>query len=173
MILTTLVVYMVVLLCAGFWANKRIHGMTDFLLAGRRLGLLLTSGALAATHFGGGMVMGGGEYGFIYGLSGAWYGISCGVGLIFLAFLTAGKFRHLSLYTIPDYLEQRYNSKTRPRTGSLAFFNCSNGDIGGTSLISSGSAFNPRFCRQYRGNNSHNHIYCLHHPRRIVGCDDN
>ena len=93
--------------------------MTDFLLAGRRLGLLLTAGALAATHFGGGMVMGGGEYGFIHGLSGAWYGISCGVGLMFLAFLTASKFRSLSLFTVPDYLEQRYDSKTVRALGAF------------------------------------------------------
>ena len=119
MIPATIIIYMVILLCVGFWANNRIKSMTDFLLAGRRLGLLLTSGALAATHFGGGMVMGGGEYGFIYGLSGAWYGISCGVGLIFLAFLTASKFRKLSLYTIPDYLEQRYDSKTVRGLGAL------------------------------------------------------
>jgi len=115
----TVIFYMLILLGVGYWANKKISGMTDFLLAGRRLGLLLTAGALAATHFGGGMVMGGGEYGFIHGLSGAWYGISCGVGLMFLAFLTAGKFRKLSLYTVPDYLEQRYDSKTVRGLGAL------------------------------------------------------
>jgi len=119
MVLVTIIVYMVILLGIGYWSNKKITGMTDFLLAGRRLGLLLTAGALAATHFGGGMVMGGGEYGFIHGLSGAWYGISCGVGLIFLAFLTAGEFRRLSLYTVPDYLEQRYGSKSVRALGAL------------------------------------------------------
>ena len=119
MILTTIIIYMLILLGIGYWANKKIGGMTDFLLAGRRLGLLLTAGALAATHFGGGMVMGGGEYGFIHGLSGAWYGISCGVGLMFLAFLTASKFRSLSLFTVPDYLEQRYNSKTVRAMGAF------------------------------------------------------
>ena len=119
MILTTIIIYMLILLGVGYWANKKIGGMTDFLLAGRRLGLLLTAGALAATHFGGGMVMGGGEYGFIHGLSGAWYGISCGVGLMFLAFLTASKFRSLSLFTVPDYLEQRYNSKTVRAMGAF------------------------------------------------------
>ena len=119
MILTTIIIYMLILLGVGYWTNKKIRGMTDFLLAGRRLGLLLTAGALAATHFGGGMVMGGGEYGFIHGLSGAWYGISCGVGLMFLAFLTASKFRNLSLFTVPDYLEQRYKSKTVRALGAL------------------------------------------------------
>lgn len=119
MILTTIIIYMIVLLAVGYWANRQISDMSDFLLAGRRLGLLLTAGALAATHFGGGMVMGGGEYGFIHGLSGAWYGISCGIGLIFLAFLTAGKFRNLSFYTVPDYLEHRYGSKTLRALGAL------------------------------------------------------
>ena len=115
----TIIVYLAILLGIGYWANKRINVMEDFLLAGRKLGLLLTAGALAATHFGGGMVMGGGEYGFIHGLSGAWYGISCGLGLILLGFLTASKFRKLSFYTVPDYLEHRYGKKSLRILGAL------------------------------------------------------
>ncbi|MFW6409701.1 MAG: sodium:solute symporter family protein [Halanaerobiales bacterium] len=119
MVLTTIIIYMLILLAVGYWANKKIDKMEDFLLAGRRLGILMTAGALAATHFGGGMVMGGGEYGFIHGLSGAWYGISCGIGLFMLAFLTAGKFRKLSFYTVPDYLEHRYGGKSLRVLGAL------------------------------------------------------
>lgn len=119
MVLTAIILYMLVLLAIGYWANRKIKGMTDFLLAGRRLGLLLTSGALAATHFGGGMVIGGGEYGFTYGLSGAWYGIACGIGLLLLAFLTAKKFRTLSFFTVPDYLEHRYGGKSVRALGAI------------------------------------------------------
>ncbi len=119
MVLATIIVYMMVLLGIGYWANKKIKGVTDFLLAGRRLGLLLTAGALAATHFGGGMVIGGGEYGFKHGLSGAWYGIACGIGLLVLAFITASKFRALSFYTVPDYLEHRYGGKSVRALGAL------------------------------------------------------
>ncbi|MFW6007275.1 MAG: sodium:solute symporter family protein [Halanaerobiales bacterium] len=119
MVFTTIIIYMLILLGVGYWANKQIEVMDDFLLAGRRLGLLLTSGALAATHFGGGMVMGGGEYGFIHGLSGAWYGISCGIGLILLGFLTASDFRSLAFYTVPDYLEYRYKGKSLRTLGAL------------------------------------------------------
>ena len=119
MVEVVIVVYLAILLGIGYWANKRINIMEDFLLAGRKLGLILTAGALAATHFGGGMVMGGGEYGFIHGLSGAWYGIACGIGLILLGFLTAGKFRKLSFYTVPDYLEHRYDSKVLRILGAL------------------------------------------------------
>jgi SSS family solute:Na+ symporter len=113
MILFIVILYMALMLLVGWWCNRYyIKGMTDFLLAGRRLGVWLCAATLAATHFGGGAVMGGGEYGFNYGISGAWYGVSCGIGLLFLAFMTAGKFRDLALYTVPDYLEQRYGGKS-------------------------------------------------------------
>src|SRR5690554_2619665 len=119
MVLSIIIIYMFILLAVGYWANRKIEGMDDFLLAGRRLGVVLTAGALTATHFGGGMVMGGGEHGFIHGLSGAWYGIACGVGLLLLGLLTASKFRKLSLYTVPDYLEERYGGKAIRLLGSL------------------------------------------------------
>ncbi|WP_273003155.1 MULTISPECIES: sodium:solute symporter family protein [Acetomicrobium] len=112
--------YMAVLLLIGWWVGKvYVKGMTDFLLAGRRLGIVLCAATLAATHFGGGAVMGGGEYGFRYGLSGAWYGVSCGIGLILLGLVTARKFRDLAFYTVPDYLEKRYGGKTIRALGSL------------------------------------------------------
>lgn len=120
MILFIVILYMALMLFIGWWCSKYyINGMTDFLLAGRRLGIWLLAGTLAATHFGGGAVMGGGEYGFNYGISGAWYGVSCGIGLLLLAFMTASKFRDLSLYTVPDYLEQRYGGKTVRVLGAI------------------------------------------------------
>lgn len=120
MTLAIVIIYMVILLFIGWWSARHyIKGMTDFLLAGRRLGVWMCAATLAATHFGGGMVMGGSEYGFIHGLSGAWYGVSCGIGLIILAFFTASKFRELALYTVPDYLELRYGGKAVRVLGSL------------------------------------------------------
>ena len=120
MILFIVIIYMLFMLGVGWWSGRKyIKGMTDFLLAGRRLGVWMCAATLAATHFGGGMVMGGSEYGFNYGWPGAWYGVSCGIGILFLAFTTAGKFRELSLYTVPDYLELRYGGKTIRILGSL------------------------------------------------------
>lgn len=120
MILFIVIIYMSVMLFIGWWVGRNyISGMTDFLLAGRRLGVWVCAATLAATHFGGGTVMGGSEYGFKYGLSGAWYGLACGIGILFLAFTTAGKFRKLSLYTVPDYLEHRYGGKTIRVLGTI------------------------------------------------------
>jgi len=109
MMLLIVGIYLALLLGIGWWCHRtRISGMTDFLLAGRRLGVFLCAAAMAATHFGGGALMGGASYGFRHGLSGAWYGISTGIGLLLLALFTAGRFRTLGLYTVPDYLATRY-----------------------------------------------------------------
>ncbi len=120
MMLTIVGVYLTVLLGIGWWCHRyRISGMTDFLLAGRKLGTVLCAAAMAATHFGGGALMGGASYGFEHGLSGAWYGISTGIGLLLLALLTAGRFRALALYTVPDVLAARYGGRTVRLLGAL------------------------------------------------------
>ncbi len=119
MMLLIVGVYFAILLGIGWWSYRRISGMTDFLLAGRQLGPLLCASAMAATHFGGGALMGGASYGFQHGLSGAWYGISTGVGLLLLGLLTAGRFRALALYTVPDYLAARYGGSLVRVLGAL------------------------------------------------------
>ncbi|WP_376695160.1 hypothetical protein [Wenzhouxiangella sp. EGI_FJ10305] len=70
----------VVIIGVGVYATRYIDDTTDFLLVGRRLGLLLATATLCATHFGGGFVMGSGEWGFDYGLTGIAYA-AAGVGL--------------------------------------------------------------------------------------------
>ena len=113
-------IYLALMLGVGVWCGrKRISSVTDFLLAGRRLGVVMGAGALAATHFGGGAVLGGAEYGYKYGIAGAWYGISTGIGLLALGLVTARRFRQLALFTVPDYLERRYGGKAVRLLGAL------------------------------------------------------
>jgi SSS family solute:Na+ symporter len=120
MLFTIVAIYLAVMLGVGVWCSRtRISGMTDFLLAGRRLGAVMGAGALAATHFGGGAVLGGAEYGYTYGAAGIWYGVSTGIGLLALGLFTARKFRELALYTVPDYLETRYGGKAVRLLGAL------------------------------------------------------
>ncbi len=120
MIVTIVTIYLAAMLAVGVWCSRtRVTGVTDFLLAGRRLGVVMGAGTLAATHFGGGAVLGGAEYGYTHGLSGAWYGISTGIGLLALGFLTARAFRKLALFTVPDYLERRYGGKAIRLVGAV------------------------------------------------------
>ncbi|MEW6663063.1 MAG: sodium:solute symporter family protein [Bacillota bacterium] len=109
--ITVVVLYLVVVFAIGVLASRMIKDATDFLLAGRRLGLLLATATLAATHFGGGFVMGVGQDGFRFGISGFAFAIGTGLGLIALGLVAAMPLRKLRLFTVPDYLELRYNSK--------------------------------------------------------------
>ena len=105
------IAYLLILLGIGWWFSRtQIHTATDYLLAGRNLGLLLCTGSLTATHFGGGFIFGLAEYGYNYGISGVWYGFGAGLGLILLGLLTAQKFRELALFTVPEFLFIRYQS---------------------------------------------------------------
>jgi SSS family solute:Na+ symporter len=134
MMLFIIIVYLLAMLFIGWWSSRHyIKGMSDFLLAGRRLGFWLCAFTLAATHVGPGFCLGGGEHGYNMGVSGGWYGMACGVGLLFL-FLTAGKFRELSFYTLPDYLEKRYGGKAIRALGALISAIALTGLVGACAL---------------------------------------
>ncbi|MED1949630.1 sodium:solute symporter family protein [Brevibacillus centrosporus] len=109
MLLTILVIYLVGILLVGIWANKFNNNMADFLLAGRRLGVGLGSFALAATYFGGGLVIGLSQFAYEKGAIAWWNGISSMLGLVLVGFM-AYKMRGFSLYTVPDFLMKRYGS---------------------------------------------------------------
>ena len=55
LVLIGLGVYLAVMLGVGLYAGRRVHSSTDFIVAGQRLPLLLCTGTLAATWFGGGI----------------------------------------------------------------------------------------------------------------------
>ncbi|SET08656.1 sodium:solute symporter family protein [Anaerobranca gottschalkii] len=104
--------YLSAMFLFGVFYSKKIKTLSDFLLAGRSLGFILCTSTLAATHLGGGFILGSGEQGYLTGLAGIWYGLSTGIGLILLGLFFASKLRALSLTTISDYLEKRYNSSS-------------------------------------------------------------
>lgn len=121
MVLTIIIVYLLLMLAVGFWANRFNKGMTDYILAGRRLGLLLASFSIAATYFGGGYVMGLAETAYQNGIVAWWFGLGGGIGLILTGFL-AKRVRAMNIYTIPDFLELRYGGRVfRPLIAVLTF----------------------------------------------------
>lgn len=117
--LVVLIVYFVGLFGVGLYATRFIGSNTDFLLAGRRLGPVLATATLCATHFGGGFVLGSGEWGFTHGMTGIAYAAGVGLSLVLLGFVAARKMRRLAMFTVPDYLELRYNSKLARLLGTL------------------------------------------------------
>ncbi|MDP6039634.1 MAG: sodium:solute symporter, partial [Candidatus Latescibacteria bacterium] len=57
-IIVGLSIYVLINLAVGIYAGRRIKDSADFVVAGRRLGIWLATGTLAATWFGTGTVLG-------------------------------------------------------------------------------------------------------------------
>ena len=90
MILTVVFIYLIFTVFLGLFLSKRVKSASDFLVAGRNLGLPLITATLAAVQIGAGVILGGAELGAETGIwPGMWYGIGCGGGLILAGFLVA------------------------------------------------------------------------------------
>ncbi|MDR1621265.1 MAG: hypothetical protein LBS00_02695, partial [Synergistaceae bacterium] len=109
-----IVVYLVAMVGIGAYLSKKIKNTKDdFLLAGRRLPLIVLVGTLLATWFGGGTVVGGAN--FIY-TRGPWAGILFFIGAPLGALVLmqlAPRLREMAKYTVPEILEVTYGPKTR------------------------------------------------------------
>ena len=112
MILAVVIIYLTITALISVYLSKRAKSASDFLIAGRNLGLLLTTGTLAAIQIGAGVVIGGAELAANSGVwPGAWYGIGCGGGLILAGFLVASKLRKLGGFVPLDFFGNRYGER--------------------------------------------------------------
>jgi SSS family solute:Na+ symporter len=106
------VLYFVVTIAIGLYLRKRVKKTSDFLIAGRQLGLPLTTATLAAIQLGAGVILGGSELGAGSGVwPGMWYGIGCGGGLILAGVLVAAKLRKQKGYVPLDFFGVRYGER--------------------------------------------------------------
>ncbi len=102
-------VYLLLMVAIGFVLARRVSSASDFLVAGRKLGLVLTTATFAALQLGAGVILGGAELGAESGLwPGMWYGIGCGGGLILAGLLVASKLRRRDSFVPLDYFANRY-----------------------------------------------------------------
>src|ERR1700693_6370058 len=110
-------VYMGVIVAAGFWAQRRATNQDQFLVAGRSVGPWLYSGTLAAIVLGGASTVGGVKLGYQYGISGMWVVFMLGLGILMLSVVLVERLLGLKLYTVPELLERRYSRGVRMAGG--------------------------------------------------------
>jgi len=101
--------YMAAMLAVGYFASKKTHTVTEFVLAGRGLPLWLCTMTVIATWFGGAMMMGGAGAAYDHGMLGViadpWGGA---LALLLIGFFFARMFRRLRIMTVADFMRQRY-----------------------------------------------------------------
>lgn len=112
MLIAVVIIYLIGTVVIGLFLSKRVKSASDFLIAGRNLGLLLTTATLAAIQLGAGVILGGAELGAESGVwPGTWYGIGCGGGLILAGLLVASKLRRHGGFVPLDFFGDRYGER--------------------------------------------------------------
>jgi SSS family solute:Na+ symporter len=102
-------IYMVMMLSIGIYASKKAHTVSDFMVAGRGLPLMICTMTVIATWFGGSTIMGGAGAAYDDGMLGViedpWGGA---LAILLVGFFFARTFRRLRIITVADFMEQRY-----------------------------------------------------------------
>lgn len=91
--------------------TKRADRASDY--EGHLLGLGMCVAIGAGEWMGGTSTTGVSEYGYLFGLSGAWYTIANGIGICFLAVFFAKLFRNLNSSTVPEIIGAYLGKKAR------------------------------------------------------------
>jgi len=115
---STILVYVAVLLGVAIWKSRATKTHDDFVVAGRSVPVPLLVGTLVCTWIGSGSLFGGAGLAYRTGIAELWFSFGAWVGLL-AAYFLAGRVRRIAQYTVPDLLEQRYNAAARV-LGTLA-----------------------------------------------------
>jgi len=99
-----ILLYLAVTVLIGVIAQKKTRTANSFHGAG--LGVLMCVAAGTGEWLGGTSTTGVSEYGYVFGISGAWYTLANGVGIIIMALLFAKLYRSLETVTIPGIIEK-------------------------------------------------------------------
>ena len=64
------IIYMIIMVLIGFFSVKYIKDSSDYIVAGRRLPFFMLLGAIVATWYGAGPIMGAAANSYLYGFQG-------------------------------------------------------------------------------------------------------
>ena len=102
-------IYCGIMLFIGWWASRKVKGMHDFLVAGRRLPLWMATATLLATWFGAGSSMGVAGTVYESGLTGVLADpFGAALSLIFAGVFIVGLLRKKGCMTVTDIISRRY-----------------------------------------------------------------
>ena len=116
-----ILLYLALSMAAGLYGKRFVSGPSDFLVAGRGIGLYLGISTLAATEIGTVTFMYYAELGYKAGFAAFVNGLIAGSVMILIGrtgFIIT-RLREMQLMTIPEFFERRYSRNLRVLTGVL------------------------------------------------------
>lgn len=123
-IIVAALAYLVAVVAVGFWSARRTRSAKDFWIAGQNIGLWVTGLAATAAAFSGFVFIGGPGLMYSMGLGSLMIVAPAGFTSALHCFLVAKRLRLLAevreIYTIPDAILARYNSRWASGTAGVA-----------------------------------------------------
>jgi SSS family solute:Na+ symporter len=111
--LVLLTIYIAGLMAIGWYFNKRQKSITDFWLAGRRLGPVSLGIAAAASWITAGGILAVIALYMLFGIGSIWEFVAPNVLALLILAVLVRKIKNLPAITQPELLEQRYSSAIR------------------------------------------------------------
>lgn len=114
-----MLVYLGGTLALGLYIGRRVHSGSDYFLAGKSLPWWVIGMSLVATDIGGTDIIGVGGASYTFGIAvGNFEWIGCVPAMVIAAFVFIPYFWRTGVYTIPEFMERRFNVAVR---SALAF----------------------------------------------------
>ena len=123
-----LVVFFTVMILVGVNAKKKVTGVNDFVLGGRKIGPWMAAFSFGTSYFSAVVFIGyAGQFGWKFGIASTWIGIGNALIGSMLAWVILGRrtrvmTNHLSSSTMPDFFGKRYGSKALKIAASAIAF---------------------------------------------------
>ncbi len=110
-IIMIVLVYFAMTAWIGIWASRKVAGAGAF--HGAQLGIMAIVCASCGEWLGGTATTGVAEYGYLYGISGAWYTICNALGIFLLGMVFAKLYRSIGSVTVPGIIEHFFGIHAR------------------------------------------------------------
>ncbi len=104
---------LLVVMIVGLWAGRKEDTSTDYYLAGKRTRWWGVAGSIFGSNVSANHMVGMMGVGFMYGFAQSHFEITAICGLLLLCYVFLPMYRRLNLFTLSEYLAQRYNEPTR------------------------------------------------------------
>ena len=109
--------YLALMIAIGFYASRKQNSVKDFFVAGGKLGTFSIACLWLASWIGGASIVGGAAKAYEFGISAGWYITCIAIGCLLFGLFFAARVKRWGnehqLLTYPDFIETRYDSRTR------------------------------------------------------------
>ncbi len=110
-----LLAYLAVLVLVGFITGRKTKSVEDFYIGGRQIGPWVTALSFVAAYFSSVVIIGGGGFGYMFGMSTLWIGainvlLGCTVAWIVLGPRIRIFTQRLKTMTVPGFIGERFQS---------------------------------------------------------------